>query len=200
MIDRWDEAASLAAGLLWLMVWLHQQSAHGATQLNEMRLVAGLTGMDTGKLLVPILALVLVGLVSLARRQVRPGVIGQVGRIVAFGSLVLLMAATALEFWTFPWGSYEVTLEAADDFAGSNESGAVQFLVSLVFAVGVTVLAIDLVRTRALPILAAPVLVVGALATVYLSPVFWIPGVVWLVLGAVLLRTRQSTGRHSNAG
>jgi hypothetical protein len=185
--------ASLVAGIAWLLIWAHQQQAHGPTEVNEMRLVAGLTWMDTSKLLVPILALVGVGLASLdgLRERAGRGTVGRVGRSVTFGGLAIVVVATALEFWTFPWGSYAVTFESAGGFAGSNAAGGIQALASLVFTLGVALLSVDLVRARVLPIRAAPVLVVGALLTVYLSPVFWIPGVAWLVLGAVLWSKRD---------
>ena len=64
-LSRWGGPASLAAGVLWLLIWMHQRVAHGASQVNEMRLVAGLTWMDSFKFVVLLLLLVLVGLASL---------------------------------------------------------------------------------------------------------------------------------------
>ncbi len=88
-VDRWGGAASLVAGILWLLIWAHQQEAHGRTEINEMRLVGGLTWMDTSKLLVPIFLLVFVGLASLYRRREQPGRLGRVGAILTFGGLGL---------------------------------------------------------------------------------------------------------------
>jgi hypothetical protein len=34
-VHRWGSLASATAGVLWLLVWLHQREAHGTTQMNE---------------------------------------------------------------------------------------------------------------------------------------------------------------------
>ncbi len=48
-LDHWGSLASLVAGVLWLLVWLHQREAHGTTQVNEERVVLGLTWLDSAK-------------------------------------------------------------------------------------------------------------------------------------------------------
>ena len=192
-LRRWGGPASLTAGVLWLLIYMHQRVAHGVTQRNEMRLVGGLTWMDSSKFLVLALLLVLVGLASLYRRREGPGRLGRTGALLTFVSLGFVIIAAALEFWTFPWGSYEVTFEEATGLAGSNLSGVIQFFASLFFTLGLIVLNVDLVRVKVVPLWAASVVILGGLATVYLSPVFWVPGVAWLVLGMLLWPKKEQT-------
>lgn len=99
------------------------------------------------------------------------GSVGQEG-ILTFGGLGFLIIATELEFWTFPFGSYEVTFEEARGLAGSDARAMIQAVASLVFTLGLIVLNLDLVRARVIPIWAALVLIMGGLATVFLTPVF----------------------------
>lgn len=146
--------------------------------------------MDSGKFLVLALLLVGVALASLIQHRLQPGKLGRTASMLTFASLGLLIIATTLEFWTFPWGSYAVTYEQATGLAGSNQMGGIQAVVSLVFTLSLIALCVDLVGAKVISIWVAIALVVGGLTTVFLSPVFWIPAAAWLVLGLVLLRKK----------
>ncbi len=189
-LRRLGAPASVAAGLLWLIVWLHQRETHGATQENEERILFGLTWLDSAKFLVLPLILLLVGIVSLYVRRGRPGWLGRIGFAVTVAGLVGLIVGTALQFWFFTWGSYAVGF---GDPGRHQVGGPIQPISTLVFTVGLIVLNIDLVRARVIPLWAAPVLVLGGLATFFLTPANWLPGLAWLLLGLLLWQRDEAT-------
>ncbi len=187
ILNRAGGPASVAAGFLWLLVWLHQRQTHGPTQENEELVFVGLTWLDSAKFLVLPLILLLIGIVSLYVRRGRLGWLGRIGFAVTVAGLVGLIVGTALQFWFFPWGSYAVGFE---DPGPHHVGGPIQPISTLVFTVGLIVLNIDLVRAKVMPLGAAPVLVLGGLATFFLTPVNWLPGLACLLLGLVL-RSRR---------
>ena len=188
MLWRFGGPMRLAAGSLWLLIWLHQRATHGATATNEMRLVFGLTWLDSAKFLVVPLILLLLGVMRLYCRLHPPGGLGRIGGIVTIVGLVLLILGVAVEFWSFPWGSYGVGFETGLPQVG----GVIQARASLLITIGLIMFTIALVRARIMPVWAAPVLMVGGVTTFYLTPVSWIPGIAWLLLGAVLWRQRDT--------
>ena len=158
-----------AAGALWAAVAVHQMTAHGVTTVNEMRVVVGLTWMDSAKALPVALVLLLPGMLCLVRRadadraRRAPALV----RVVAALLLISAVAGVA-DFWPFPWGSYRVTFESR------GTSFPWQFTASVLAGLLLVVLAV--MRRRAgrgewaVLLLLATGMVVG-------SP--WTPALVW---------------------
>lgn len=189
--NRRGGLAAVAAGLLWLLVWFHQRLTHGPTEVNEQRLVLGLTWLDSAKFLVAPLILLMVGLVVLYQHPRPPARMARIGGIVTIVGLAFLILGVALEFWSFPWGSYAVGFDVARPQIG----GLVQALASLIFTLGLLVFTVDLLRAKVIPLWIASILILGGLTTFYLTPVSWLPGVAWLLLGGMLwLQEEISSG------
>ena len=157
------------AGALWAAVAVHQMRAHGLTTVNEMRVVVGLTWMDSAKALPVALVLLLPGMLCLVRRadadRARRATV--LLRVVAALLLISAVAGVA-DFWPFPWGSYRVTFESR------GSSFPWQFVASVL--AGLLLLVLAVMRRRAgrgewaVLLLLAAGMVVGSL---------WTPALLW---------------------
>lgn len=176
--------AAILAGLVWLIVWWHGAKTHGVTQQNEMRKWLGLTWMDSAKFLVLPFLLLIASAFALEQARQRSARFGRLGFVISAGSLALLVIAVPLQFWPFPWGSYEVRFE--DRIGITRVAGPIQALASLVLAGGLALLSGSVVSTGVVGWWIVPVLVVGAVTTFFLTPASWIPGAAWLILGVTM--------------
>jgi hypothetical protein len=183
--------AALIAGGIWLVLWGHQMLTHGTTQVNETRLALGLTWMDSGKLYVLPFALLAVTMVGLERSRKDSKWLGKASFAVVMLALGILALGTAFQFWPFPTGSYALTFEEAGGLVTAG--GVLQGLGSLLLAVAVVPFGIDLARGKIIPGWITPILALGALTTVFLTPAFPWPAVAWVVLGLTLLYRRRAS-------
>jgi hypothetical protein len=186
---------ALLSSVLWLLVWLHQMQSHGPTQINEMRLLLGLTWMDASKFLVIPFVLQSVTLAILYQRLPHAGRLARISGLVTAIGMSALIIGTMFEFWTFPWGSYALVF--TDMLDSLPMAGvALQAVGTLIFSIGLIAFSVALARSNQLPVWIILIMGIGALATIFLTPVFWTPAAAWAILGGLLLRTPAAS--HSD--
>jgi hypothetical protein len=181
---------SLAAGLLWVAAWVHLLMAHGTGEVNERRLVFGLTWLDSGRLMVPSLILAGTAIAIVARTSRHLGL--QSAALVAAFGLVLAATGATLGFWTQPIGTYEGASRA---FGLAASGGFLAMLGSVMLAAGLVLVGIAAVRARVLPGWAGALLAVAGLSTVpwlHESPHGVMFGVAWLALGCFFATAGRS--------
>jgi hypothetical protein len=163
-----------------------------------MKLALGLTWMDSGKVLPLAFLLLAPGVVLVTNRagDARDETAFVTGRVVLV-LLVALAVSTVLEFWPFTWSSYAETFESRGGVV--LVGGFLQAVCSALVAVALIVLGLVSRRIGVLPVWLALALAAGFAGTFFITPVFLVPAVAWLVF-ALWLWPGRAWPRRSVSG
>ena len=192
--------AAQVAGVLWILQWTHALVTHGTTQVNQKQLWLGMTWLDSTKFLIVAYLLLLPGVIYLRRTAVARGdkFATRAGSVVVV-ALGVSALATAMEFRLLEWGTYSGTFDS--NVSPMSIAGPVRMVVSsLVLTGGLAMLALRGAVRGDSPYWLVPILVVGALATVFIGgPLPPVPGMAWLVFGGWLLVQTRPKARQTVA-
>jgi hypothetical protein len=177
------------AGLIWLLLWFHQSQTHGFSEDNERKLFVGATWMDSGKFYVVVYALLLLCVIFLFRARSHSSPFTKAVFALVTGSLAIVSVGTVIQFWPFPFGSYELSFEQSPL---ARVGGIVQALATLAFALTLVPFGIGLVRERVIHWWLIPLMVIAAISGFFLTPANFIPGVGWIAVGVALLARKET--------
>jgi hypothetical protein len=127
-----------------------------------------------------------VAAIAVWARLAGPGLLGKAALALTVLGLVVLAVGTALQFWTFPWGSY-ADEAARFDSGAPKYGGIVQALGSTVYTAGSLLLAVTLLRRRKRGWWVGLLILVTGPASFFLTPVLPVVGLAWLLVGIMLL-------------
>jgi hypothetical protein len=192
--ERGAGVCAVASAVIWALQYLHALATHGPTGYNRAKVLLGMTWFDSGKFLVLSFLLLVPAAMVMGRRAAGRGrpLPGRTALLIT--ALGASAVTTAMQFWTADWGSYVGT---SNPSGLAYWGGPLQAMSSaIVLPVAFGMVGVAAARVGALPWWLVPLLVVGAVATVFLAgPTPPVAGIAWLALGTWLL-TAGSTIRE----
>lgn len=192
---RWSGLAAMLGGALWIIgSVIHASKPRGCIAeecaFRPMRESGALDGILM-LLSLLLFAVAVTGLVMLARRSGRFGVVGKIGVIIGGAGVVLLLVASLVQ----------------STFFGGDFPLMPYFVIPglLAMVVGLVFLGVAILRSRVLPRWTAALLIIGALAMLGANEqtsrvLLTIPlGAAWIAVGYVLWSEKSTSARQPTA-